>query len=129
MSHEVLASQLNDVQVAISEVLSVSEQGGKHAVRMRCCEREHERPVQEPAGLVKHAHGALSESCSNHVLNLADRGQLRALTRLLKLDLAGEQTPEDLRDELVVGVSLCAKDFLQDEQVVMCVLVLLALEE
>ena len=96
---------------------------------MRRSEREDERPVQEPASLVQHAHRALSEPCAYHILDLTDRCQLRALTRLLELNLTGEQAPEDLRNELVVGVGLCAKDLLQNEQVVMCVFILLALEE
>ena len=62
---------------------------------------------------MQHAHGALRESRSDHLLDLADRGELSALTRLLELDLAGEETPEDLRNELIVRVSLSAEDLLQ----------------
>ena len=75
--------------------------------------------MQEPAGLVEHAHGALCESRPNHVFDLPDGGQLCALARLLELDFASEQAPEDLRDELIMRVGLCAENLFQDEQVMM----------
>jgi len=125
----VLAPKLYHIQVTIAKVLSVGQKCRKHAVCMRCSEGEDEGPVQEPASLVEHAHGALSETCADHVLDLTNSRQFCALTRLLKLDLAGEQAPEDLRDKLVVSVGLCAEDLLQDEQVVMGILVLLAFKE
>ena len=64
---------------------------------------------------MQHAHGTLSEACSDHVLNLTNRGQFSALTRFTQLYFAGEQAPKDLRDELVVCVGLSAKDLFQDE--------------
>ena len=67
---------------------------------------------------MEHTHGALSETGSHHVFDLADSRELGALTRLLELNLAGEETPEDLRYELVVRVGLSAQNLLQDEQVV-----------
>lgn len=74
--------------------------------------------MKQPRRLVEHAHWALGESLSDHLFDLTDSGELSAFTRLLKLDLAGEKTPENLRDELIVGVGLSAKDLLQDEKVV-----------
>ena len=76
-----LTSQLNHVQVPITEVLLVSQHRRKHSIRMLGGERKDQRPVQKPAGLMQHAHGALREPSSNHVLDLTDRGQLGALTR------------------------------------------------
>lgn len=52
--------------------------------------------MQQPACLVEHAHGALSETRADHVLDFANSGQLGALTRLLELDFAGKQAPKDL---------------------------------
>ena len=119
MPHEVLGTQLDHIQVGIAEVLPVSEQRSEHAICVRGCEGEHERPVQEPAGLVEHAHGALCESRPNHVFDLSDGGQFGALTRLLELDFASEQAPEDLRDELIMRVGLSSENLFQDEQVMM----------
>lgn len=118
MSHQVLAAQLNHIEVAIAKVLPVSQKRGKHAIGVLGGEREHERPVQQPAGLVEHAHGTFGEPCADHVLDLANGRQLGALARLLELDLAGKQAPENLRDELVLRVRLGAQNLLQDEQVV-----------
>lgn len=92
-------------------------------------EGEHEGPVKEPAGLLEHSHGALSESTPNHVFELADSSEFSALSGLLELDLAGEQTPEDLRNKLVVGISLSSQNFLQDEEVMVSILIFLHLEE
>lgn len=66
---------------------------------------------------MKHTHGALSEPASDHVLQPSNRGQLGALTRLLKLDLAGKQSPEDLGDQLVVRVCLRRQNLLKQEEV------------
>lgn len=74
--------------------------------------------MQQPRCLFQHAHGALSESCLYHVLQLTDGSELSALTRLLKLDLAGKKTPKYLRDQLVVSASLGAENFFKGEQVV-----------
>ena len=119
MPHEVLGTQLDHIQVGISEVLPVSKQRSEHSIRVLGCKGEHERPVQEPAGLVEHAHGALCESRPNHVFDLSDGGQFCALTRLLELDFASEQAPEDLRDELIMRVGLSAENLFQDEQEMM----------
>ena len=67
---------------------------------------------------MEHAHGALCESCSDHVFDLPDGGQFCALARLLELDFTSEQAPEDLRDELIMRVGLRAQYLFQDEQVV-----------
>ena len=74
--------------------------------------------MQKVRCLVEHAHWALSESCSDHVLDLSDSRQLGAFSGFLELDLACKQSPEDLGDELVVRVRLGAQNLLQDEQVV-----------
>ena len=118
MTHQVLASKFDYVQVAISEVLSVREHRSEHAISVLGSEREDQGPVQQPACLMEHAHGTLSEACADHVLNLTNGGQLSALTSLSKLNLAGEQAPEDLRDELVMSVRLGAENFFQDEKIV-----------
>ena len=52
--------------------------------------------MQEPAGLVEHAHRAFHETGSDHILDLTNGCELGALARLLKLDFAGEKTPEHL---------------------------------
>ena len=123
-----LASQFDYVQVAVAEVLSVSEHSSEHAVSVLGSEREDQGPVQQPACLMKHAHGTLSETSADHVLDLTNRGQLRALTSFSKLDLAGEKAPEDLGDELVVSVRLGAKNLFQDEKIVVRLIVSLALK-
>eukprot|EP00354_Favella_ehrenbergii_P003987 CAMPEP_0170459942 /NCGR_PEP_ID=MMETSP0123-20130129/6467_1 /TAXON_ID=182087 /ORGANISM="Favella ehrenbergii, Strain Fehren 1" /LENGTH=254 /DNA_ID=CAMNT_0010724705 /DNA_START=657 /DNA_END=1419 /DNA_ORIENTATION=- len=127
--HQVLRSQLNHVQIHVAEVGAVGEKSGEHAVGVRGREGEDEGPVEEPARVVQHAHGRLGKARPDHFLDLADRGQLSALTALLKLNLASEQTPEDLRDELVVCVGLCAQNFLQHVEEVVRVFIFLALEE
>ena len=124
-----LASELDDIEVAIAEVLLVGQESCKHAIGVRGAEREDQGPVKQPACLVEHAHWALCEPCADHILDFTDRGKLSALTRLLKLDFAGEQAPEDLRDKLIVGVGLRAKDFFQNEQVVVSILILLTLKQ
>ena len=129
VSHEVLGAELNDVQVTISKVHSIGEKSGKHAVGVLGGEREDKRPVQQPTGLVEHTHRTLSETGSDHILNLTDGSEFGALTRFLELDLAGEKSPEDLGNELVVRVGLSSKDFLEDEEVVMGQGVILGLEQ
>ena len=68
---------------------------------------------------MEHAHGALGESRPNHVFDLPDGGQFCALTGLLELDFASEQAPEDLRNELIMRVSLSTENLFQDKQVMM----------
>ena len=46
MSHEVLGTELDDVQVNVSKVLAVSEEGGEHSVSVLSSEGEHEGPVK-----------------------------------------------------------------------------------
>ena len=70
---------------------------------------------------MQHTHGTLSKSLSDHLLDLANSGELSWLARLLKLDLTGKKTPENLRDEFVVSVGLCAEDLLQDEEIMMSI--------
>ena len=74
--------------------------------------------MEQPAGLMQHAHRTLSKSGPNHVLDLTDRGELGALTGLSKLDLTSKQAPENLRDELIVRVCVSAHDLFKDEKVV-----------
>ena len=84
-------------------------------------EREDERPVKERARVVEHAHGALGKAIPDHLLNLANRGELCALTRLQELNFASEQAPEDLRDELVVRVGLRTQNLLQHVEVLVSI--------
>ena len=119
--HQVLTSKLNHVQVPITEVLLVGQHRRKHPICVLGGERKHQRPVQKPAGLMQHAHGALGEPSPNHVLDLTDRGELGALTRFAQLYFASEQAPENLRDQLIVRVGLCAQNLLQNEKVMVCV--------
>ena len=100
--HEVLRSQLDDVEILIAEVLPVCKQGCEHSIGALRSEAEYEGPVEEPGGLVEHAHWTFTEAALKHVLDLANGSELGALTRLAELNLAGKQSPEDLRDELVV---------------------------
>jgi len=127
--HEVLRSQLNDVEILIAEVLSVCKQGCEHSIGALRGETEYEGPVEEPRGLLEHAHWTFIEAVFDHVLDLANGSELGALTRLAKLNLTGKQSPEDLRDELVVSRLLVLKNFLKREQVRLSLLVLLLLEE
>ncbi len=121
MTDQVLGSKLNNIEVAISKVLSIGKKCGKHSIGVCSREREDKRPVQEPRCLVQHTHGTLSKSLSDHLLDLANSGELGRLTRLLKLDLTGKKAPENLRDEFVVSVGLCSEDLLQDEEIVMSI--------
>ena len=96
MAHQVLAAQLNHIEVGVAKVGPVGKHGSEHAVGVLGSEAEDEGPVEQVASLVKHAHWALSETRPDHVLDLADGREFSALTRLLELDIASEKTPEDL---------------------------------
>lgn len=73
--------------------------------------------MQQPGSLVEHLHGRLRETGLEDVLDAADGGQLSDFTGLAVQDLAGEETPENLRDESGLVVGLSREDLLQVEQV------------
>ena len=96
MSHQMLRSQLNYVDIGIAIVLFVSKESRKHAISVLRSKVEHESPVKEPRRLMKQAHGTLSKALLEHVFDFANCSELCDLTRLVKLDFASQQSPEDL---------------------------------
>ena len=78
---------------------------------------------------MKHAHWSFSESRPQHVLNLAYGSELSTLTRLVKLDLTSKESPVDLRNELILGCLQLREDFLEMEEILVCLLVFLEFEE
>ena len=73
--------------------------------------------MEQPRSVVQHTHGALNETRADHLLEFANSGEFGAFTRLLKLDFACKQAPENLGDEFVVRIRLCSKNFLQHVEV------------
>ena len=76
MANQMLGSKFNHIEVTVSKVLSIGEKRGKHSIGVCSREREDKRPVQKPGCLVQHTHGTLSESLSDHLLDLANSGEL-----------------------------------------------------
>ena len=83
MAHQVLTAQFDHIEVGVSVAAAICKHGSKHAIRVLGSEAEDEGPVKEPARLVQHAHRTLRKAIPYHVLNLTDRGEFCALTRLL----------------------------------------------